>query len=277
MTWYGEFWKPVVWKKMARRSRKNKLQEELRERRQKLGRLVLLFVVLLGGAAVTAAIYIKLTDEQTLPLRVVRIEGVFKHLDKEALKQVLARQLNRNFLAIDIDAIHADLKGVPWVDQVTVRRKWPDTLMLTVQEQMPLARWRKGGLVNQRGEWFAGDLSDAVKLPELDGPQDTVAILSGEYLYLNQELKALGLQASTLTMTRRRAWKLGLENGLMLQLGRMQVHARLQRFMKIYQQIIDKQLEKIESVDMRYTNGFAVHWKPGNDIQNNNNGDRKDV
>jgi cell division protein FtsQ len=262
---------------MARRSNKNRLQEEMRERRRKIARVLIMFVVLLSGVAMTTAIYIKLTDEETLPLRVVKIEGVFQYLDKEALKGVLAQQLNRNFLAIDIDAIHQDVKGVPWVDQVTVRRKWPDTLMLKVQEHKPLARWSKGGLVNQRGEWFAGSLSDVVKLPELDGPQDTVSILSSEYLYLNDALKSLGLQASTLTMTRRRAWRLGLDNGLTLQLGRMQVHTRLQRFMKIYQQIIEKQLEKIESVDMRYTNGFAVRWKPGNDIQNNNKGDHKDV
>ncbi len=262
---------------MARRSNKNRLQQELRERRRKLARVVMLFVILLSGAAVATAAYIKLTDEGTLPLRVVRIDGDFQYLDKEALKTVLATQLNKNFLAIDIDAIHEDVRAVQWVDQVTVRRKWPDTLMLTVQEHKPLARWSNGGLVNRRGEWFAGSLNDAVSLPELDGPQGTASTLSSEYLYLSQELQALGLQAAHISMSGRRSWKLGLENGLTLQLGRKKVHARLQRFMKIYQQIIEKQLEKIESVDMRYTNGFAVRWKPGNEMQNKNKGDSQDV
>ncbi len=263
---------------MARRSNKNRLQDELRERRRKLARILLLFVLLLSGAAVAAAVYIKLTDADTLPLRVVRIEGAFQHLDKEALKTVLAGQLNRNFLRIDIDAIHADVKAVPWVDQVTIRRKWPDTMILKVQEQKPLARWSKGGLVNQRGELFAGHLNEPFDLPELDGPKGTASILSGEYLYLNEALKVLGLRATTLTMSSRRAWSIKLDNGLSLQLGRKQVHARLQRFKKIYEQIVKKQLQKIESVDMRYTNGFAVRWKPGTDSHNNNNkGDREDV
>lgn len=253
---------------MNRRARKNKLQEELLERRRKWMRIALLSVLILAGTAVTSLAYIKLTDEQTLPLRVVRIEGDFHYLDTQKLKALLSLQLNKNFLALDIEGLHEQVKAVPWVDQVSVRRKWPDTLMLEIHEQQPLARWNKGGLVNQRGEWFAADFNTATSsLPELEGPDGTAATLSGEFIYINSVLKHLHLQASRLSMTHRRSWKLDLGNGLSLQLGRMNVHARLQRFMKIYQQIIANQLQKIESVDMRYTNGFAVRWKPDSELQ----------
>ncbi len=262
---------------MNRRTRKNKLQEELLERQRKWKRIVLLCVFIVAGTAVTSLAYIKLIDEQTLPLRVVEIEGDFHYLDTQKLKDLLSLQLNKNFLAIDIEGLHEHVKAVPWVDQVSIRRKWPDTLMLEIHEQQPLARWSKGGLVNQRGEWFAADFNNAAaSLPELEGPDGTAAILSGEFIYINSVLAQLGLQANRLSMTHRRAWKLDFSNGLSLQLGRMNVHARLQRFMKIYQQIIVNQLQKIESVDMRYTNGFAVRWKPGSELENNK-GDHKDA
>lgn len=264
---------------MARRSNKNRLQEELQEKRQKLKRRAMFALMLLAGVAAVSALYLKLIDKDTLPVRVVKIDGDFNYLDTQALKSLLSQQLNRNFLSIDIDGIQHHVKKVPWVDRVSIRRKWPDTLLLQISEQQPLAKWGKGGLVNQRGEWFAAGESSAIEnLPELDGPDGTVTMLSDEYLDLNEKLKPLGLKTIRLSMSHRRSWKLDLGNGLTLHLGRMKVHERLQRFLKIYQQIIAGQLEKIESVDMRYTNGFAVRWKPGSDVQDNNNkGVKKDV
>ena len=264
---------------MARRSNKNRLQEELQVKRQKLKRVAMLSLFLVVGIAVVSALYMKLVDEGTLPVRVVKIEGDFVYLDTQALKALLGQQLNRNFLSIDIDGIQRHVKGVAWVDTVSVKRKWPDTLLLKISEQQPLARWSKGGMVNQRGEWFSAKTSaDIETLPELDGPEGTVTMLSDEYLDLNKKLKPLGLQATRLSMSHRRSWQLDLENGLTLHLGRMQVHERLQRFLRIYQKIIASQLEKIESVDMRYTNGFAVRWKPGSQHEDNNNkGAPKDV
>lgn len=263
---------------MARRSNKNRLQEELQEKRQRLKRGVIISLVLLAGAAVVTVLSLKLVDKDTLPVRTIKIDGDFNYLDTRSLKSLLSLQLNRNFLSIDIDGIHRLVKDVPWVDRVSIKRKWPDTLLLQISEQKPLAKWKKGGLVNQRGEWFSAEESDAVKgLPELDGPDGTVIILSSEYLDLNKKLLPLGLQAVRLSMSHRRSWRLYLHNGLTLHLGRMKVHERLQRFLKIYQQIIASQLEKIESVDMRYTNGFAVQWKPDGDIENNNKGVREDV
>jgi len=262
---------------MNRRVSKNKLKQEMQERRKRILRVASLVVFIFAGVAVVGLAYLKLVDGQTLPVRVVKIDGDFQYLDTEALKDLLSQQLNKNFLSIDIEGLHQYVKAVPWVDQVSIRRKWPDTLMLEVNEQQPLARWSNGGLVNQRGEWFEAEFTDATgNLPELKGPDGTVAMLSSEYLYINNQLEDMGLKATRLSMTHRRSWKLDLDNGLSLQLGRMKVHDRLERFMKIYQQIVDKQLQKIESVDMRYTNGFAVRWKPDSEIDKSK-GVHKDV
>jgi len=247
---------------VVRQTKKNRLQEELRERRKKVVRLSVMLLVVVVAGVVLSLVYLEVSKSQYLPIRFVKVEGEFRYLKSERLEQLLNQELNKGFFNIDIDTIHAAVQQVPWVDSVTVRRKWPDTLMLNVVEQKPLARWSKGGYVNQRGEWFlASQEGDQGAWPVLEGPKGSEYLLSKEYLFVSNQLMKFKLGVKRLTVNHRRSWQLSLDNGLNLQLGRMQVQARLQRFLDVYKMVIAEQLQKIESVDMRYTNGFAVRWK----------------
>jgi cell division protein FtsQ len=60
----------------------------------------------------------------------------------------------------------------------------------------------------------------------------------------------------------RRAWQLRLDNGLTLELGREQIEARLARFVGAYDRTLGRLGRRIEHVDLRYSNGFAVRM-PG--------------
>lgn len=250
---------------MTKRVRKNQLQKELQQKRQQRLHILLIsgLVIFALGAVTALARY--LTDESTFPVKVIKVDGELQYLDQQHLRALLSRRLNNNLLSLDMDEIHQQVKSLPWVDEVTIKRKWPSTLLLTVREQHPIALWQSGGLVNIRGEWFAGDTTEPLQLPVLNGPDGTTEMLSSEYLFIKDQLSGMNLDANRLSMSHRRSWKLELANGLSLLLGRNQTHERLQQFMKIYQPIVAEQLQKIESVDMRYTNGFVIRWKPGSE------------
>lgn len=255
---------------MSRRASKNRRKEALRQTRRKFVRMSI-SIVLFALVAVAATLgYLKMTEVQYLPIRFVKVGGEFKYLKTDELKKILNQELNKSFFNVDIDAVHRAVKQVPWVDQVTVRRSWPDTLIVNIVEQVPLAKWNDGGYVNQRGEWFmAGHKKISEAWPTLEGPKGSEYLVSKEYLLVSNQLKKLGLRVKHLTVNHRRSWKLNLDNGLRLQLGRLQVKMRLQRFLNVYRQVIAEQLQKIESVDMRYTNGFAVQWKSEPNVLNN--------
>jgi cell division protein FtsQ len=246
---------------MTKRIRKNQLQKELQQKRQQRLHVLLIsgLIIFAIGAVTGLAHY--LTDESTLPVKVIKVGGELQYLDHQQLRALLSTRLNKNLLSLDIDEIHQQIQALPWVDDVTIQRKWPNTLLLTVREQQPIARWQSGGLVNIRGEWFEGEANESLQLPVLSGPEGTSDMLSSEYLYMKDQLYGMNLNTAQLSMSHRRSWKLELSNGLSLLLGRSQTHERLQQFMKIYQPTVAEQLQKIESVDMRYTNGFVIRWK----------------
>jgi cell division protein FtsQ len=200
----------------------------------------------------------------TFPVRSVRIDTPLVHVTQEEIRKAVIPFATKGFLRIDMDGLRSKLQEIPWVYRATLRRAWPDVIEVSLEEQVPVARWQAGGLVNEHGELFKPEqTSEQEALPEFSGPDVIAATIVKNYLELSQILKPLQLKVARLAVSERRAWNVQLDNGLNLNMGRADTSLRLQRLVKVYAQTIAPRLDEIESVDLRYTNGFAIHWRTG--------------
>ena len=163
---------------------------------------------------------------------------------------------------MDVHAVKLAAESVPWVDRASVRRVWPDTLVVEIEEQIPLAYWGSGTatLLNTRGEPFHPAAVPA-GLPRLGGPEGMEQVVAARYQTLSRQLAELNLAVVELQLSPRRAWALRLDNGLRLSLGREAGPEALARFVTVYPQVLARQVERMQGVDLRYTNGFSVRWK----------------
>ena len=75
---------------------------------------------------------------------------------------------------------------------------------------------------------------------------------------LGSGLAATGLKPQEIWLSPRRAWQVGLDNGVKLDLGRGDVEARVGRFALYWKDKLAALPYHIDYVDMRYPNGFAV-------------------
>ncbi|HEC17690.1 MAG TPA: FtsQ-type POTRA domain-containing protein [Sedimenticola sp.] len=217
-----------------------------------------LFGAMGAGAVLGGA---RLLDPQTLPLKVVRIEGEFKYLDRRRLEQVVAAQLRGGFFTVDVEAVRAKVRALPWVDEAGVRRIWPDTLQIRVTEQAPLARWGGRRLLNRRGEVFSPAPAEIPPgLPQLAGPEGTAAGMAARYRAMQARLDAAGLRIVRLQQDERRAWSIEFADGAVIRLGSRDLDRRLARFIRLYPRLRDAGRGRPRQVDLRYTNGFVVHW-----------------
>jgi len=190
------------------------------------------------------------------PLREVRVVEPTAHVTADEVEAIVKRELRGNFFTIDLAAARAAFERLPWVRRVAVRRQWPGRLEVAFEEHVPLARWGGNALVNMQGEVFAGTYEG--ELPSFSGPPGTAKEIAIQYEYFRRALSEIGLVPAQVSVSPRRAWQMKLANGLVLELGREQIEARLARFVSTYGRTVAQLGRRVDYVDLRYSNGFAV-------------------
>jgi cell division protein FtsQ len=135
-------------------------------------------------------------------------------------------------------------------------------IQIRVTEQVPVAYWGRKGFINRRGEVFHATARRPLgKLPRFSGPVGSEGVLSQRFNDMNRMLARIRLKVVRVDVDQRRAWRIQLDNGLRLRLGRRHVLDRLKRFIAVYPVIVARQTGEVEQIDLRYTNGLAVRWR----------------
>lgn len=205
------------------------------------------------------------------PLRTVAVEGELQHVTQAQVQLIVAKHLRGNFFTLDLEEARAAFEKLPWVRNVSVRRQWPDRLVVSVEEHRALARWGNIALVNSYGEFFQA--ASERELPVFYGPGTAVREVAERYAEYSAQLAPAGMKITQLSLTPRRAWQLATDRGLVLELGREDTAARLAKFARVYQAELSGLNVPLAYADLRYPNGFAVR-KPAQAKNRNNTGKR---
>jgi len=226
---------------------------------------VLLLCLLYGG-------YKWLSRQPMFDFRVVQVRAVkgasLHYVDAVTVRSAALPRIRGNFFTADLQAIRAAFETVPWVQRASVRREWPNKLVVTVEEYKVLGTWgEEGRLISADGFVFTANLDEAEaemegKLPELAGPDDSAHEVAARLADLRKWLAPLRLTPQSLSLSQRYAWTARLDNGITLHLGRAAerdvLKARIDRFVSVYPQLSLTMAGQIGSVDLRYPNGLAL-------------------
>lgn len=223
-------------------------------------------LMLVAAAALLAAGAVWLVRVPSLPVKQVVFVAPLEHVRRGEIEQVLPSALRGNFFSLDLEAVRLALEQLPWVRRVQVRRVWPATVEVTVEEHKAVARWGEGyaEMVNSHGEVFAALLpeNEMAALPLLRGPHGTAHEVLKRYAEFSAAFAAAGDLPVELSLSPRLAWQVKLSNGMRIEIGREHqkstVSSRLQRFVEVYPRLAVNLTEQPAVVDLRYPNGFAM-------------------
>ncbi len=211
--------------------------------------------------AVVVMIQDWISTREIWPVESVKIEGEFNYLDKQKLREKALPSVNAGLLNVDLQQVRNSLIDLPWVEDVSVRRQWPDQILIRVIEKQPVVYWGENDLLSAKGKLFTPHKKLGITLPILFGPEGQHQLMLQELARMQAWLMDIGLYINRMSLDARRSWTLKMTDGMELRLGRQQMHERLDRFVSIYKDRLASDQRKIKHVDMRYTNGFAVAWK----------------
>lgn len=228
---------------------------------------VLVLLLLLLALGVSAWVSLGITTRDRWPIRWLEVQGRFERVSAEQLRSSLLPLTNSSFFTVDLDALRGTAARFPWVSTVRVQKRWPDTVVVTVEEYSPVAHWNEDRLVSVHGEIFtvpeAGKLQG---LPWLEGRDRRFDEVLERWTEYNQALAQHGLEIARLSQDRRGSWEMTLNNATRIRIGRDANRERLQRLLASWPVLVAGREAPPRSVDLRYTNGIAVHWRqPGDE------------
>ena len=191
-----------------------------------------------------------------LPIKEISIKGEYHHIDKEQVDLIANEYIEGNFFSINLDVTRKAFKKLAWVREIAIRRKWPDTLLVTVEEHKPIARWGRMGLVNNHGEIFNAATQE--DLPSFIGYERFVKDITIKYMEMNKILSKELMQVGTISLSERLSWEITTNNHVKVILGKDNIIKKLNLFTNNYQNILAELKNRIEYVDLRYKDGFSV-------------------
>ena len=201
------------------------------------------------------------TDFLSRPVASITVKGEFNYVAQNEVTELVKGMIGGSFIGEDISEIKQSLESKPWIDSVNLVRQWPDILEIVVHEQVPIARWGESGFVNVRGEIIVVEkMSDLSQFSTLLGQREDVGLIMQQYSLLATTLQPYNMSVDVLEKNYRGVWRLQLNNGWKVIVGRGDVYKKIQRLTYLLDVKKLNDQMKIESIDLRYPNGLAVSW-----------------
>lgn len=236
----------------------------------------LLAALLLAGVGVAAVWWLLRTP--ALALRDLRLEGDLQRTTAASVQAAARGALSGNFLGADLLAARAAMEDLPWVRKAVVRRVWPATLVVRLEEHQPVALWLRledgeattanntpERLVNSQGEVFEANLGEvaAEQLPLLVGPLGRSAEMLAMLRRLQPVLADGGMVVQTLHLSGRGSWRVETDGAATLELGRGSEDEVIERTRRFASTVKTAQTRHfggaaLEAADLRHGNGYAL-------------------
>jgi len=200
-------------------------------------------------------------------LSTIEVYGDVQHQRAAALQAHLAGRLQGNLLTLDVGHVQQLVQGAPWVRSAVVQRQFPNRLRLTIEEHQPLAWWGKVGgtqLLNQYGEVFEAEpaLAQGLNWSVLAGPGERAAQVLELYRSLRPVFERKGWGIEQLTLDERGSWRIVLDDGARIEIGRgspLELQQRVEQFTQTVPALLQHYGGRpLETVDLRHPDGYAL-------------------
>ncbi|WP_084366888.1 cell division protein FtsQ/DivIB [Neokomagataea thailandica] len=239
---------------------------------------VVLTVLLLAGGAVHL-LHITASEERFAPLRarLVAMEPLPIHhiivngrhiTSQQAVENALGTSVGQPLFGFSVEAARARVNALPLVEQATVERRIPDTVIVNLTERVPIAVWQNHdhfSLINRAGDTVS-DQGIAGQDPQMlrtlplivgDGANNAAADL----LDALTPFPDIQNRITAFVRVGERRWDAVLRNGTTILLPEDEekpAFARLEQFQNTMK-LLDR---PVVSIDMRLPDRMVIHQPP---------------
>lgn len=206
------------------------------------------------AALATLLVAGRFMTEGFFPFRQVTVLGAHQPDTRKAVPEQV-RRLRGGFLTLDLEAARASMEALPWVSHATVRRLWPNRLVVELTEHVAAAAWNGQQTLDTHGRLFR--VKPWPSLPRIHAPEGMQLEVARRLSEFHKVLAPAGLRLEAVQVSPRHSWRLVLADGVSLELGRERMEERVRRFVAFYPNTV-RRIGPVTQIDLRYPNGFAA-------------------
>ena len=224
------------------------------------GVVVTLLLFILTAAGVVW-VYNGMIARERWPIRWLEVDGPFERVSAEQVRASLAPLVNGSFFTVNTRVMREVAGAMPWVASVSVQKIWPGTVQVTIHEHTPVVHWVDGYMLDAYGQPFTVPAANEIQgLPWLESPQSQLELVFENWKIFDDRLEIIGQQIDRLTLDPRGSWSARLSGGTEVKFGKGDIYKNLDILVSTWAGLMQGQATSPVSVDLRYTNGFAVLW-----------------
>jgi cell division protein FtsQ len=232
----------------------------------------MLFVLASAGVV---WVYSGMIAQERWPIRWLEIDGSFERVSAEQVRASLAPLVKGSFFTVDTGLMRKEASDMPWVAVVNIQKSWPDTIQVTVHEHTPVAHWVDDYLIDADGQRFSVPSAREIQgLPWLESPEGQMDLVFENWKKFDDRLVLIGQQRERLMLDPRGSWSARLSGGTEVKFGKGDIFKNLDMLVSTWSGLMRGQDVPPVSVDLRYTNGFAVLWPQNIDAIAGNYGEK---
>lgn len=192
----------------------------------------------------------------------IDIVGRLNVVKAEQLVGQLVWVKNESFFELDVRQVREQISGLPMLESVAIRKRWPNILEIQAQEGVPVAVWNGDQILTASGRLISLDKEEALDglgdgLMKLNGDQSACDLAIRMYRRTQQTLDGMRVSIDSMSVNGVGAVKISLDNGWLVNLGRNRVEQRLDRLVLLLKTLNQPE---VAGVDFRYGNAAAVSW-----------------
>ncbi len=191
------------------------------------------------------------------PIKTISFKGDFIYANENKIRKQLRSLIGQDLIKIDILKIKDNVKENDWVSNVIVERRLPDTLFIEIFEYRPIIIWNKKYYIDDKGKKFSVKQNIVLDLPKIRSNILNYKTMYNLYINLSEMLNEIDLKIISISHEND---MLDIDTDRYNFLVRYSLYSqKIDEFIHVFEQFQNKNKKNIQTIDLRYPTGFAVH------------------
>ena len=181
-----------------------------------------------------------------------------------ALQQAVEPIGEVQFFGADLVKIHQHISQLTWVESANVQRDWNNGVVVSVTARRPIANFGSDRLLDANGVVYEPAESSQLMNPNLvnlHGRDTESQQIMQKLKRINTWYAPLDVRVQDLILTPRQTWIIRFNNGMRIMVDHEDTEQKLYNLAIQLQSALANDFGRIDSVDLRYKNGFAIAWR----------------